>query len=244
MIGIYKIENIVNGKVYIGESMDIKRRWEEHKLDLNNCCHHSYKLQLDWGKYSYDKFTFEVVEEITYNFKCSIIKLILFVLEDKYIKQYNSLNEGYNIEDTLNKILNGEKGVFQDNKIDKTHINMLLYTKNNIEKNNGIYIQSDKTKKKEDKKKENKKPISYSEFVKTIISPDCDIKYFKELMCRENLFFEKHGSYYIYKKYINKYFIKGKERKNKDGFKYYTIMMTEQGKDFVLNLIKGEINNK
>ena len=38
MIGIYKITNNVNKKVYIGQSIDIKRRWREHKKckDLYN----------------------------------------------------------------------------------------------------------------------------------------------------------------------------------------------------------------
>jgi len=29
--GIYKITNKVNGKVYIGQSVDIERRWKEHR---------------------------------------------------------------------------------------------------------------------------------------------------------------------------------------------------------------------
>ena len=36
MIGIYKIENIINNKVYIGSSNNIERRWKEHKRLLNN----------------------------------------------------------------------------------------------------------------------------------------------------------------------------------------------------------------
>jgi group I intron endonuclease len=51
MRGIYKITNIINSKVYIGESLDIIRRWEEHKVALNNNEHHSYKLQADWNKH-------------------------------------------------------------------------------------------------------------------------------------------------------------------------------------------------
>ena len=30
MIGIYKIENLINHKVYIGQSIHIERRWKEH----------------------------------------------------------------------------------------------------------------------------------------------------------------------------------------------------------------------
>nr|DAH19257.1 MAG TPA: intron associated endonuclease [Bacteriophage sp.]DAT87476.1 MAG TPA: intron associated endonuclease [Caudoviricetes sp.] len=33
MIGIYKIENLINGKVYIGQSVHIERRWQEHCMD-------------------------------------------------------------------------------------------------------------------------------------------------------------------------------------------------------------------
>lgn len=30
MIGIYKIVNILNNKIYIGKSSDIEKRWKEH----------------------------------------------------------------------------------------------------------------------------------------------------------------------------------------------------------------------
>jgi len=33
--GIYKIENKINHKKYIGQSIDIKRRWLSHKTDSN-----------------------------------------------------------------------------------------------------------------------------------------------------------------------------------------------------------------
>ena len=52
MRGIYKIENRINGKVYIGESLDIHKRWELHISELNDKTHHSYKLQEDWNTYS------------------------------------------------------------------------------------------------------------------------------------------------------------------------------------------------
>ena len=39
--GIYKIENIVNGKVYIGQSVDIERRWREHKKRKTNDFFHN-----------------------------------------------------------------------------------------------------------------------------------------------------------------------------------------------------------
>ena len=31
MIGIYKITNLINGKSYIGQSINIKQRWKTHR---------------------------------------------------------------------------------------------------------------------------------------------------------------------------------------------------------------------
>ena len=39
--GIYMIQNLVNFKIYIGQSVDIERRWGEHKYELNGGYHHN-----------------------------------------------------------------------------------------------------------------------------------------------------------------------------------------------------------
>ena len=39
MIGIYKIENKVNGKIYIGQSVNIENRWKQHMRELNKSSH-------------------------------------------------------------------------------------------------------------------------------------------------------------------------------------------------------------
>ena len=36
--------------MYIGESFDIERRWNQHKQDLINGCHHNYYLQQSFNK--------------------------------------------------------------------------------------------------------------------------------------------------------------------------------------------------
>lgn len=35
MIGIYKITNMINQHSYIGQSIHIEKRWNEHKLKYN-----------------------------------------------------------------------------------------------------------------------------------------------------------------------------------------------------------------
>lgn len=61
--GIYAITNQVNSKVYIGKSISIGRRWNEHTSDLNSNRHGNEYLQNAWNKYGAENFTFELVEE-------------------------------------------------------------------------------------------------------------------------------------------------------------------------------------
>ena len=45
MQGIYKISCSQEDKVYIGSSVNIARRWVEHRRDLNRGTHHCSFLQ-------------------------------------------------------------------------------------------------------------------------------------------------------------------------------------------------------
>ena len=60
--GIYKITNINNGKYYIGSSININRRWHEHKRNLNKNKHNNIHLQKSWNKYGEASFLFEIIE--------------------------------------------------------------------------------------------------------------------------------------------------------------------------------------
>jgi len=142
LVGIYKITNSNNGKVYIGESLDIERRWDEHKLDLENGTHHSFKLQNDYNEYGKNNFMFEVLEEIDNNLKVIIQKCLSYILESKYIKQYDSINNGYNVENSLDLILKGEKPIFEGYKNNIVSIKILNNLIKSINENNGIYIPS------------------------------------------------------------------------------------------------------
>ena len=51
MCGVYMIKNKVNGKLYIGSSVDIQKRWINHRIYLRNNKHHSFQLQQDWNEY-------------------------------------------------------------------------------------------------------------------------------------------------------------------------------------------------
>ena len=62
---IYKITNLVNNKIYIGQSINYKNRWRREKytaFDLND---DSYDLPLyrAFRKYGFDKFDFSIIED-------------------------------------------------------------------------------------------------------------------------------------------------------------------------------------
>lgn len=68
--GIYQIRNIVNGNIYIGQSVDLYFREKRHFSELRHDRHHSRHLQHAYNKYGADNFVFEVLiyckpEELT-----------------------------------------------------------------------------------------------------------------------------------------------------------------------------------
>lgn len=92
-IGIYKIENIINGKKYIGSSINIDKRFYRHKNDLINNKHNNIHLQRDFNKYSLDDFKFECIEICDVN----NIKKIEQKYLDKIFEIKNNNNIYYNI---------------------------------------------------------------------------------------------------------------------------------------------------
>ena len=85
MIGIYKITKISNGKSYIGQSNNIKRRFKEHQQKGA-----SSRIPLDIAiqKYGVQAFTYEILEE------CPLNKLN--EREQYWINYYDTVNNGYN----------------------------------------------------------------------------------------------------------------------------------------------------
>jgi group I intron endonuclease len=85
--GVYVIENNITGKVYIGSSQDVKRRWREHVAALKRGDHHSKYLQRSFDKHGHDAFLFRVL------IQCDINNLLWY--EQRAIDGFNSSNGKY-----------------------------------------------------------------------------------------------------------------------------------------------------
>ncbi len=89
MIGIYCIVNCSNGKRYIGQSRNIKKRIQKHFQELRAGNHKNKKLQ-----HAYSLHTDEFVAEIL--LECSIDDLDS--QEVRCIQLFDSVKNGYNLE--------------------------------------------------------------------------------------------------------------------------------------------------
>ena len=90
MCGIYKITNLANGKCYVGQSINIIRRWNDHKRVAfdNSNKNYEYPLYRAIREYGINNFEFSILEECTPE-----------ELDDKevyYISLYDSYSNGYN----------------------------------------------------------------------------------------------------------------------------------------------------
>lgn len=78
MTGIYKITS-PSGKIYIGQSWDIQRRWKFHKRGKEK----TY-LQNSFNKYGYENHKFEIIYEMPFD----VIQEDLNDAEIVFIKLY------------------------------------------------------------------------------------------------------------------------------------------------------------
>lgn len=106
IIGVYKITNTVTGDTYIGSSIDVARRWQQH-TQKSTWKEKSNRMYKDMQTYGVDKFKF----------------IMLFPVEEQYLKQveqeaielfnptYNKLRaDGWDSVQTKHKYQNSDKG--------------------------------------------------------------------------------------------------------------------------------------
>lgn len=120
--GIYEICNLINGKIYIGKSIDIERRWNQHKYSKTKIV-----LSNSIKKYGLTNFKFSVIETFDINqydkisLECELVKSEQKWMDIKksYIKEI-----GYNIDKTSKPNLTIKRNDDFGKKISKIKIEM------------------------------------------------------------------------------------------------------------------------
>ena len=136
--GIYMIQNTINGKIYIGQSIDIELRFKSHKNKLERGNHDNIHLQKSWRKYGKEKFEFDILceceeEKLNETEEYYIFELMTYNDKVGYNKQYGG-QSNRPTKETKEKLSKSHKG-------------------KNIGENNNMFGKhhSDESKKKMDK---------------------------------------------------------------------------------------------
>lgn len=159
--GIYQISNNINGKLYIGSTVEsFRKRFNLHKHQLRNNKHKNSHLQYAWNKYGEDSFEFSIIEF------CDIKEIVLE--REQYHIDSKDFEKLYNInpfatgglqfsEESLQKRaktlskLNKERSeryklwndkILSDENLSEAELNLFNIWKNRIPWNKGIKYDS------------------------------------------------------------------------------------------------------
>ncbi|CQR55575.1 GIY-YIG nuclease family protein [Paenibacillus sonchi] len=102
-MGVYRIVNTRNDKVFVGSSINLDGVWNKHKFMLDIGNHENKALQADWKEFGEQAFVFEILERIKpeEDFVAEVSELakyrkLLPDLENKWLEQLSPYGErGY-----------------------------------------------------------------------------------------------------------------------------------------------------
>ena len=64
-MGVYQVRNSVNGKVFVGVSVDLPSMLNRQQAQLRMGGHPNRELQKDWAKFGPEAFEFEILDTLT-----------------------------------------------------------------------------------------------------------------------------------------------------------------------------------
>ena len=113
--GIYKIINKSNGKVYIGQSVDVENRIKNHKGDLRRNHHHNEHLQNSFNKYGEESFEFSLIKSCKARYLDRFEKLHIYLNKSMNPKYGYNKDSGGSVqkevsEETKEKMREAKKG--------------------------------------------------------------------------------------------------------------------------------------
>jgi group I intron endonuclease len=131
--GIYLIKNILDDKVYIGSSINLKDRRYKHFWMLERGIHDNQHLQNSYNKFGEENFKFEILENCEYD--------LLVEKENYYIEKYKSIDSEFGFN--LAKVTESRRNNL--NEIVKKNLSKHNLNKNgNFNKFRLIEIETDK----------------------------------------------------------------------------------------------------
>lgn len=95
MYSVYGIYNKITGKLYIGITNNLKRRWSEHRKNSKTITKKSYAIHRAIAKYGYENFIFKCIEEVA-NLSMANSKETewINILKENNYELYNETNGG------------------------------------------------------------------------------------------------------------------------------------------------------
>ena len=63
-MGVFQIRNTVNGKIYVGSSLNLDAIWNRNKMELNFGNHRNSVLQSEWKQFGEANFKYEILSEV------------------------------------------------------------------------------------------------------------------------------------------------------------------------------------
>ncbi len=115
--GIYKITCIANGRFYIGSSVNMRERWDEHQSTLRQNKHRNPKLQRAWDKYGEQAFICDVWEFV-------LVPELLTAQEQYWLDKLKPFGgKGFNIaRDASNPMLGRKHSLETREKQSRAHL--------------------------------------------------------------------------------------------------------------------------
>lgn len=65
-MGVFQIRNTVNGRFFVGSSINLDAMWNRCKMQLDWGKHPNTELQHDWKEIGSSSFVFEVISDLKY----------------------------------------------------------------------------------------------------------------------------------------------------------------------------------
>lgn len=118
-IGIYKIINLENNKVYVGSSANLPKRKFQHFNKLKRNIHSNAHLQHAFNKSGIKNFRWQIIEYLFQMKNLKKLQVLLLKREQYYLEKYKAydMTYGYNICKFSNNVMLGRQHSIKTKKL-------------------------------------------------------------------------------------------------------------------------------